>query len=88
MATMSNAEVTLRRILTRRGKIEDEQDDKGLLAWLHGLIYQTETVQRSGGRTRTQRIMENCHTPLERRIYQRLRGEVVDPTTQLQQRMG
>jgi hypothetical protein len=69
---MSDAEKAMRRHLDRSGKIRDEDDDKGLLKWIKGLS----------------KPLEDCRTPLERRIQQRLEGRDVEPKTQIMQQMG
>jgi hypothetical protein len=46
--------------------------DKGLLKWIKGLS----------------KPLEDCRTPLERRIQQRLEGRDVEPKTQIMQQMG
>lgn len=68
---MSREEKALRRHLERAGKIRDEDDDVSLLKWLRGL----------------NQPLEDCRTPFERRIQQRLEGREVEPVTTMQ-RMG
>lgn len=86
---MSDAEAEMRKRLARSGKIKSEGDDKGLLKWLRGLVYREETVRAQGGSgPRVRKTMEDCRTPHERRIQQRLEGRPVEPVTRLQQRMG